>query len=110
MARGVLIVGQSGTGKSTSVSTLKPEETFIVNVQGKDLPFKGYNKNYKRVNISSGPPKEGNMLISDDPIVIKKVIEFVSSNRPEIKTIVIDDWQYASANEFMRKAEQKGLN
>jgi adenylate kinase family enzyme len=109
MARGILIVGQSGTGKSTSVSTLDPKETFIINVQGKDMPFKGYNKNYTKVNIASGPPVKDNMLVSDDAIVIKKVIEYIASNRPEIKSIIIDDWQYAAANEFMRKAEQKGF-
>jgi hypothetical protein len=109
MARGILIVGQSGTGKSTSIANLNPEETFIVNVQGKDMPFKGYAKNYKKVNITAGPPKEGNMLVTDDPIIIKKCIEFVASSRPEIKSIIIDDWQYAAANEFMRKAEQKGF-
>jgi hypothetical protein len=110
MARGILIVGQSGTGKSTSVSNLKPEETFIINVQGKDMPFKGYNKNYKKVDITKGPPKEGNMLISDNPANIKGVVEYISTNRPEIKSIIIDDWQYAAANEFMRKADQKGYD
>ena len=109
MARGILIIGQSGTGKSTSVATLDPKETFIINVQGKDMPFKGYLKNYQQVDIAAGPPKTGNMLVSDDAMVIKKVIEFVSENRPEIKSIVIDDWQYAAANEFMRKAADKGF-
>jgi putative ribosome biogenesis GTPase RsgA len=38
MAYVTAIVGESGTGKSTSISTLKPEETYIINVQNKPLP------------------------------------------------------------------------
>ena len=44
MSKAALIVGESGTGKSTSVSFLDPKQTFIINVQGKDLPFRGYSK------------------------------------------------------------------
>ena len=46
------IVGASGTGKSTSMGNipelgiegLNPEETFVINVMGKPLPFRGWNK------------------------------------------------------------------
>ena len=51
------IVGATGTGKSTSIKHLNPEETYIINVAKKELPFKGseklYNaekKNYKEVD------------------------------------------------------------
>lgn len=45
---GIAIVGQSGEGKSTSygqvpelgIKGLNPKETLVVNVAGKDLPFK----------------------------------------------------------------------
>ena len=45
----IAIVGKSGTGKSTSLGQfpelglkgLPPKETVIINVGGKDLPFKG---------------------------------------------------------------------
>ena len=51
------IVGQTGTGKSTSIKHLDPKETYIINVAKKELPFKGAdklynveNKNYKEVD------------------------------------------------------------
>ena len=44
----MIIMGASGTGKSTSVGTLNPEETIIFNVLGKTLPFKGSMKNYSK--------------------------------------------------------------
>jgi hypothetical protein len=110
MAKGVLIIGASGTGKSTSVSHLNPQETFIINVQNKDLPFKGAYKNYKYVDIEVGPPTEGNLAITNNPVVIKKLCEYIDTNRPDIKNIVIDDWQYVAATEFMQKADQKGFD
>jgi len=42
----IAIVGPSGTGKSTSIRTLDPKETFIINVARKELPFKGAEKLY----------------------------------------------------------------
>ena len=41
MANVSVILGKSGTGKSTSIKTLDPNETIIINVLGKRLPFKG---------------------------------------------------------------------
>lgn len=41
MANLIAIVGQSGTGKSSSLRNLNAEETFIINVASKPLPFKG---------------------------------------------------------------------
>ena len=59
MAQSVLIIADSGTGKSTSIRNLDPKETFIINIANKPLPFKGWKGNYK--NISKDNPK-GNMV------------------------------------------------
>lgn len=110
MAKATLIIGASGSGKSTSISELDPSSTFIISVQNKPLPFPGSGKNYKRVDLSKGPPKEGNLVVTNNPQVIKKVIEYIDAERPDIKTLVLDDWQYVAATEFMQKAEQKGYD
>lgn len=109
MGRGVLIIGSSGTGKSTAVRTLDPKETFIINVQGKDLPFQGAYKNYPVCEPSKGPGS-GKMYITDKAETILQVMDYVSEKMPEIKTLVIDDYQYSAANEFMATAEQKGYD
>ena len=41
------IAGNSGSGKTTSLKDLNPEETFIVSITGKPLPFPGFRSNYK---------------------------------------------------------------
>jgi len=48
----VLIVGESGTGKSTSIRTLPPEKTVILNTEIKAMPFSNHD-NFKVVDINS---------------------------------------------------------
>ena len=48
-AETIAIVGESGTGKSTCLRNLNPEETFLISTTGKPLPFKGYKKKYKEL-------------------------------------------------------------
>jgi hypothetical protein len=108
MSNVVLIIGQSGTGKSTSIRTLDPKSTFIISVLDKPLPFRSARAGYKL--LTSNKDKEGNYYISDQWNNILKAIEFVNKERKDITTLVIDDIQYLMANEFMRRALEKGYD
>ena len=105
MAQGVLIIAESGAGKSTSIETLDPKETFIINVANKPLPFKGWKKKY---TIWSKENPSGNMYDKATPESIEACVKYVSEKRPEIKNIIIDDFQYMSSFEFFDKANEKG--
>ena len=83
----VLLIGASGSGKSTSLRNFKGEEVAVVNVLGKPLPFKS--------DIKAGK--------CDDYATILKAI--ANTNK---KTIVIDDANYLITNEFMNKTSVKG--
>lgn len=102
MSNLTLIIGESGTGKSTSIRNLSPAETFIINVIGKPMPFRGFNKKY------SSDMK--NYISTDDYYKIVKTLSAISENEKykNIKNIIIDDFQYIMANEFMRRASEKG--
>ena len=50
MANAVIILGSSGTGKSTSVKNLDPKTTVVFNTLKKRLPFKGSNSIYNTNN------------------------------------------------------------
>ena len=73
MAQSVLIIADSGSGKSTSISKLNPDETFIINIANKPLPFKGWKKNYTM--ISKENPK-GNRERNVSPVWQNKFLEF----------------------------------
>lgn len=105
MAQGVLIIAESGAGKSTSIETLDPKETFIINVANKPLPFKGWKKKY---TIWSKDNPSGNMYDKATPENIEACLKYISEKRPEIKNIVVDDFQYMSSFEFFDKADEKG--
>ena len=85
----VLMIGASGSGKSTSLRNFKGDEIAVVNVLGKPLPFKSDIKAGKSDNYAQ---------ILD---AIKK------TNK---KTIVIDDANYLITNEFMNKSSVKGFD
>ena len=104
MSKPILIIGKSGSGKSRSIKNCDPKTTFIINVVGKDLPFKGWKASYKTQTIEVS----GNIVSLDDPIKILSILDYVSNKRKEIKIIIIDDFQYTMANEFMRRGKEKG--
>jgi energy-coupling factor transporter ATP-binding protein EcfA2 len=95
------VVGQTGTGKSTSIKHLNPAETYIINVAKKELPFKGaeklYNaelKNYKEV---------------DDANEIARLLKNISEKAPHIKNIVIEDCNYIMGFNIISKATEVGF-
>lgn len=89
MALPVLILGESGTGKSASLRNFKAEEIKVINVEGKPLPFKNKFETFS----------------SDNYVKILKDIQACSK-----PVIVIDDAQYLMANEFMRRATERGYD
>jgi hypothetical protein len=105
MAQGVLIIAESGAGKSTAIETLDPKETFIINVANKPLPFKGWKSKY---SIWSKDNPAGNMYDKSGTQNIYAALQYVNDKRPEIKTIVVDDFQYMSSFEFFERVDEKG--
>lgn len=106
-ANSILIVGESGSGKSTSVENLPPDQTYIINVSGKKLPFKGWRKKY--THSSSENPK-GNMFTTDSAQTIVSLLKKISAEMPHVKYVVIDDSQYVAVNEYMMRANEKGFD
>ena len=88
----VMILGESGTGKSAGMRNFEDDEVAVINVAGKPLPFK--NKLHCEV--------------TDDYRKIKGHLAAMS--KQGCKSIVIDDSQYLMANEFMRRATERGYD
>ena len=83
----VLILGASGSGKSTSMRNFDPDEVGVFNVAGKPLPFR------KKL------PKVDNATYDKIYKVLKE---------PKLKKYVIDDSQYLMAFESFDHAKETG--
>lgn len=83
----VLVLGESGSGKSTSLRNFDVEEVGIFNVAGKPLPFR------KKLN------KKDNATYANILSVLKN---------PGLKKYVIDDSQYLMAFESFDHAKETG--
>jgi hypothetical protein len=105
MAHSILVIAESGCGKSTSIENLDPKETFIINVANKPLPFKGWKKKY---SIWSKDNVGGNMYDKSSVSNIEACIKYVNDKRPEIKNLIVDDFQYMSSFEFFDRSDEKG--
>ena len=46
MANICIVLGKTGTGKSTSIKGLDPKDTIVINVLNKLLPFRGSKSMY----------------------------------------------------------------
>ncbi len=104
MAEKIFLLGLSGTGKSTSLRNLNPEETFIIQCVKKKLPFKGYKDKY--VDLSKDNPN-GNKCFTKDYEKIGKQLKYLSNERKEIKTIILDDSSYLLTDDFMGRVTKK---
>lgn len=85
----VLILGESGSGKSCSLRNFEKENVVIYNIAGKPLPFKKQLNKADNVNYSQ----------------IKSNMQ-----KGNFKTYVIDDSQYLMAFEMFDRAKELGYN
>lgn len=91
MAQMLLIMGESGTGKSTSMRNCNPTTTAIVNPVGKPLPFKG----------------KFTMLNSE--VESRKICKFMKEQVAEgKKLLVVDDFQYILSIPYMNRIKENG--
>jgi ABC-type phosphate transport system ATPase subunit len=98
----IAIVGPSGTGKSTSIRSLNPKETFIINVARKELPFRGAEKLYNT--------ESKNYMEVDDIPQITALLGTINEKAPHIKNIVLDDAIYSMSFLMMKKANEVGFS
>lgn len=100
----ILIIGETGSGKTRSILNLNSKETFIINVSDKPFPHKELFKNYKELTKEN---PNGNLIATNQANTIIETIKYVSDKRPEVKSLVIDDNQYVSSFEYFRRVYER---
>lgn len=100
MSIATLILGQSGTGKSASLRNLDPKQVLLIQSIRKPLPFRAAGWDY-----ITKQNKKGSILHTDNAAII---CNWVKNVRKRI--VIIDDFQYVMANEFMRRSSETSFN
>lgn len=89
MSTATLILGKSGTGKSASLRNFRANDVALIQVIKKPLPFRSTDWTpYQTDNWA-------HMI--------------AAMRKTQRKVIVIDDFQYLLANEFMRRTDEVGF-
>ena len=97
MSRAICVMGESGSGKTTSLRNLPPDETYIIDCDGKGLSWKGWRQQYNA--------EKKNYLITDNQRDILGIMQGISEKRPNIHNIVID-----TINSVMVADERRRIN
>lgn len=98
MSISTIIIGESGTGKTTSLRNFNSAEVLLIQAIAKPLPFR--SSEWAR---HSKEAPNGNIFVRDD----KDGILYLMHNTKR-KIVVIDDVQYIMANEYMRRSHETG--
>lgn len=102
MARIMAIMGESGSGKTTSLRTLNPETTCIIDCDKKGLSWRGWKKQYNA--------ERKNYVACDDVAMVQASMLKIAEKRPEISVIVIDTIGSLMVADEMRRSKEKGYD
>lgn len=95
-----MILGNSGSGKSTSLRHLDPASTLLIQCINKPLPFRagGWTPCTKAT-------PNGNVVRTDKPETILKVLQGSTQD-----IVVIDDYQAVLINELISRSAERGYD
>ena len=96
----VMILGESGSGKTTSLRNFNPDDVILIQAVNKPLPFRN------TFNPWHPQQKTGSIVVTDNSQRICEAIRAFPNYGKKI--IIVDDYQYTMANEYMRRSAETG--
>lgn len=113
MAKIIGIMGESGSGKTTSMRNLDPRTTFYIDADKKGLSWRGWKEQY---NI-----EKFNYIKTDDTVVILKTLNQINKGKAKvkdgteldlhhIKTVIVDTINGIMIADEMRRCKEKGYD
>lgn len=99
MSKAIMILGASGSGKTTSLEHLDPKQTFYIDADGKGLSWKGWRQQYNKANK--------NYFLCDDPNQIYAIMQQIDAQQKQIKYLVVDTLNGCMVADEMRRAKEK---
>jgi adenylate kinase family enzyme len=103
MSRAILIYGESGSGKTTSLRTLNPERTFIVDADRKGLSWRGWRGSYNAENK--------NYLQTSKVNAIEQIYQRMQGEwADKFDNLVIDGLSTIMVDDEMARAKERGFD
>lgn len=106
MSKVICIMGESGSGKTTSMRNLNPETTYYIDCDKKGLSWKGWRKQYCKEN--------GNYIKTDEKDKVLKILNWVdgkvNADGLKFKTVVVDTINGIMVADEMKRCKEKGYD
>lgn len=104
MSQIICIMGESGSGKTTSMRNLDPATTYYIDCDKKGLSWKGWKSQYNAENI--------NYYKTDDQMAVLKMLHKINTSEKatHIKTVVVDTINGIMVADEMRRIKEKGYD
>jgi ABC-type dipeptide/oligopeptide/nickel transport system ATPase subunit len=104
MAKVIGIMGESGSGKTTSMRDLDPATTFYLDSDKKGLSWKGWKKQYSYEKL--------NYMATDQISTVNQILEKINSqdNMKHIKVVVIDTLNGLMVADEVRRMKEKNYD
>ena len=99
MSKAIMILGASGSGKTTSLEKLDPKQTFYIDADGKGMSWKGWRKQYN--------PTNKNYYRCDDPAYIYSLMQTIDAKQLQVKYLIIDTLNGCMVADEMRRSKEK---
>lgn len=104
MAKVIGIMGESGSGKTTSMRNLDPTTTFYLDSDKKGLSWKGWKQQYSYEKL--------NYMATDQISTVNQILEKINSqdNMKHIKVVVIDTLNGLMVADEVRRMKEKNYD
>lgn len=104
MAKVIGIMGESGSGKTTSMRDLDPKTTFYIDCDKKGLSWKGWRNQYSFEKL--------NYMATDTIGTVDQILDKINSqdNMKHIKVVVIDTLNGLMVADEVRRMKEKGYD
>lgn len=104
MSNVICVMGESGSGKTTSMRNLDPATTYYIDCDKKGLSWKGWKKQYSKEN--------SNYSKTDNQYTVLKLLQSIDTSEKanHIKTVIVDTINGVMVADEMRRSKEKGFD